>query len=149
MLAGIRRALVEYAAPEVSTVYGRTQLTYAITLVSALAREAEDGVANIVAENATLRRLLLDAGERLDGTSSVSAELVSALKCVEEPAPPADLRLSALRAENGRLFELFIRLQAQCEEAGEADAAAFAVRREAVAFLKRRAEGQAGGLQRR
>jgi hypothetical protein len=91
-------------------------LGYAINLIGALARESEDAVAGLVEENAALRRFLREAGRRL-ADSRLDAGLVAELQTVELPARSPDLRLSALRDENGRLFEVFVRFQAACEDA--------------------------------
>ena len=143
MLAGVRRALMEFVAPEVSSVYGRTELGYAVNLIGALARESEDAVAGLVEENAALRRLLREAGRRLS-VSSLDAGLVAELKAIVLPARSPDLRLSALRDENGRLFEVFVRLQAACEEAPGGESAVGLMYRKSLAFLRGRAESQAG-----
>jgi len=147
MLAGVRRALVEFVAPEVTSVYGRTELNYAINLVSTIARESEDAVANLVAENARLRRLLRQAGRWL-ANSNVDAALVAQLASVASPPRKPDLRLSALRAESAGLFGLFIRLQAACEDAPASDAAARTVHKQTMAFMRRRVEAQAGSPRR-
>jgi hypothetical protein len=143
MLAGMRRALVEFVAPEVTSVYGRTELNYAINLLAVIARESEDVVANLVAEDAALRRLLRYAGRRLAGSSLSGSPLVAELLAVSPPPRKPDLRLSALRAESRLLLDLFVRLQAACEEVSE-DRAAPAVYAKTLAFLRRRAEAQAG-----
>ena len=67
MLATIRRGLVEFVAPEVTSVHGRTELTYAITLLAALSRESDTAVADVVEENRKLRRLFGSAGRALAG----------------------------------------------------------------------------------
>ena len=146
MLAGLRRALVEYAAPEVKTVYGRTELTYAISLLATIARESEDAVAVLVQENADLRRLLRDAGRRLGPSGGVPAGLASELRGLKTPRT-LDLRQSPLRDENARLLGLLIRLQAACEEA-PSDRATRAVYGKTLAFLTARAEAQAGSPRR-
>ena len=143
MLASIRRGLVEFVAPEVSTIYGRTELTYALTLLAALSRESEDAVAGLVDENAGLRRLLRSAGKRLAGERSLDRGLVSELAALK-PAGKVDLRLSALRAENARLFDLFVRLQTACEESRAPSAAVTSAYRSTMAFLKRRAAAAGG-----
>jgi len=144
MLAGMRRALVEFVAPEVTSVYGRTELNYAINLLAVIARESEDLVANLVAEDAALRRLLRDAGRRLGRSSLAGLPLLAELAAVTPPPRKPDLRLSALRSESRQLFDLFVRLQAACE-AASGDKAARAVYQKTLDFLKRRAELQAGG----
>ncbi|HEY7269809.1 MAG TPA: hypothetical protein VH951_08270 [Dehalococcoidia bacterium] len=143
MLASIRRGLVEFVAPEVSTIYGRTELTYAVTLLAALSRESEDAVAALVAENASLRRLLRAAAKRLAGDRSLDRALIRELGELAT-AGKLDLRLSALRAENARLFDLFVRLQAACEDARSPSPAASAVYRSTLAFLRRRAATATG-----
>ena len=143
MLAGVRRALVEFVAPEVSSVYARTELGYAINLIGALAKESEDAVASLVEENAALRQLLREAGRRL-GDSSLAASLVAELQAIELPPRSPDLRLSALRDENGRLFEVFVRFQAACEDARSGEYAVGRMYRKSLAFLRDRADSQAG-----
>jgi hypothetical protein len=144
MLAGVRRALVEFLGPEVTSVYGRTELTYAVSLLAAIARESEDSVADVVRENADLRRLLRDAGRRLARSSLVDRALVAELAAVEPPASKPDLRLSALRDENARLFDLFVRLQAACEAAPAGDPALGTVYHKTMTFLRYRSDGQTG-----
>ncbi len=144
MLAGVRRALVEFVAPEVKTVYGRTELTYAITLVSMIGRESEDAVANLVRENSELRRLLRAAGRRLQGRPLADAALTRELAAVGLADRQPDLRLSALRAESGALFSLFIRLQAACEEDASGDRTIASVGHKTLAFLRARSDAQLG-----
>jgi hypothetical protein len=144
MLASVRRALVEFVAPEVTSVYGRTELTYAISLLGTIARESEDAVANLVRENAGLRRLLRDATRRLAGSSVADRRLSSDLAQIAPPPRKPDLRLSALRGENSSLFDLFVRLQAACEEAPADQRAASAIYARTLSFLKDRSDGQLG-----
>jgi hypothetical protein len=147
MLAGVGRALVEFVAPEVSSVYGRTELGYAINLIGALARESEGAVAGLVEENAALRRLLREAGRRLSG-SSLDAGLVAELQAIELSARSPDLRLSALRDENRRLFDVFVRLQAACEDAPGGERGLNMMYRKSLTFLHVRAESQSGAPRR-
>ncbi len=144
MLAGVRRALVEFVGPEVTSVYGRTELAYAVSLLAAIARESEDAVADLVRENADLRRLLRDAGRRLARSSLPDRALLAELAAVEGPAAKPDLHLSALRDENASLFGLFVRLQTACEVAPAGDAALGSVHRKTMTFLRRRSDAQTG-----
>ena len=140
LLASIRRALVEFVAPEVSSVYARTELTYALSLLAALSRETGDAAAELMAENAALRRLLGESGARLAG-SGIDAELLRDLENAGKGAA-TDVTLPALRAEAAGLFDLLVRLQAACEEAPGADARA--VYADTVAFLRKRVDRQSG-----
>lgn len=146
MLAGVRRALVEFVGPEVSSVYARTEVTYAISLLSAIARESEDAVASLVGENAELRTLLRQAGRALI-RSSLDEALLRELAAVQLPPRRPDLRLSALRDESAGLFDLFIRLQASCEGC-QGDARVRSVYRKTLAFLRRRANSAANAVRR-
>ncbi len=143
MLAGVRRALAEFVAPEVTSVYGRTELTYAVSLLAAISRESEDAVANLVQENTALRRLLREAGRRLHGSAVREDALLRDLAAVGAPLPRPDLRLSALRDENGRMLDLLIRLQAACEDC-PGDRAVSVVYRRTLAFLRVRSDLQTG-----
>ena len=120
MLAGIRRGLAEFVAPEVSSVFGRAQLGYAANLLQALAREADDAVSSLVEENGELRLLLRRAGRRLSADDIGDGGLVEELRAVALARRP-DLRLSVLRAENARLLALFVRLSRQGRPASPAD----------------------------
>jgi hypothetical protein len=57
--------------------------------------------------------------------------------------PRPDLRLSALRDENGRMLDLLIRLQAACEDC-PGDRAVSVVYRRTLAFLRVRSDLQTG-----
>ena len=138
ILAGVRRALAEFVAPEVTSVYGRTQLAYAMNLVTALAREGDEAIARLVDENLALRRLLRQAGTRLGG-SSLSVALVEELRSWPPAGRTSAVRPSAIRAENARLFEAFVRLQAACEDAPGGDVAVRRTYRETLKFLRARA----------
>jgi hypothetical protein len=138
ILAGLRKALLEYLAPEVTSVYGRSQLMYATSLLQTAAREAEDGVHALVKENEALRRLLEDAGGRLRGVSPADDALLEELSAL--PPAAGDLRFSSLRAENSGLLSLLVRLQAACEET--ASEAARSVYSETLTFLRRRNQGE-------
>jgi hypothetical protein len=137
MLATIRKGLIEFVAPEVSSIHGRTELTYAITLLAALSRESDSAVADLVKENRELSRLLRSASRKLAGDSE-AAELVRDIGAATSSAPGRDLRLSALRAENAKLMDLFVRLQAACEDA--ASPARRSLCAATVRFLKSRVQ---------
>jgi hypothetical protein len=141
LLASIRRALVEFVAPEVTSVYARTELTYALSLLAALSRETGDAAAELMAQNAALRRLLGESAALLAG-SGIDAGLLADLDRAVGGGSE-DVTLPALRAEAAGLFDLLVRLQATCEDAPRGDAVA-AVYDETVSFLRRRAERQAG-----
>lgn len=139
MLAGLRRALAESLSQEVSSVYGRTQVIYATSLLAAIPREAENAVDSLVRENAALAYLLRAAGAVLKGEALSDAGLAAELAAVETPSTD-DLRLSVLRAENGRLLSLLIRLQEACEADLES-AAVRGVYAETLSLLRRRNRG--------
>ena len=141
MLAGIRRGLAEFVAPEVSSVFGRAQLGYAVNLLQGLVREADDAVQSLVEENRGLRLLLRRAGRRLSPDDLGDGGLVEELRVVA-PARRPELRLSVLRAENARLLALFVRLQAACEDPPAASPVVRRLHAETLAFLRRRAERQ-------
>jgi hypothetical protein len=146
-LAAVRRALVEFVAPEVTSVYGRTELTYALSLLSQISREGDGAVADMVDENVSLRKLLREAGRRLVGTG-FDPPLVAELQSIELPVARPDLRLSALREENARLMDVLIRLQASCESATVGGAAVTRVYRKTIRFLEERTESQGGPARR-
>ncbi len=139
MIAGARRALVEFLAPEISSIYGRSQMMYITNILQAVARESEDAVANTVAENDELRGLLREASDALSG----APETAAAMREASPPPGPLDLRLSSLRVENARLMSLLVRAQAACEDRPLDDEAAHRFWRQTVAFLRRRIERQA------
>jgi hypothetical protein len=136
MLASIRRALVEYVAPEVTSVFARTQLTYALSLLAALSREG-DGVVPVARENAELREIIRTASAKLGGSFVVNEALLR--------EPPADavtaLELTELRAENERLLTLLVDVQAASEQAAKDDEGARTLAADIVAFLRRRSAG--------
>jgi hypothetical protein len=136
----IRKALVDYVAPEVTSVYGRTQLTYALTLLAQLARESDGAAARLADEAAELRALLADALGRLAG-SGMDGEVLAEVRSAAAAPPAQDLRLSALRTERSRLYDALIRLQDACAAAPPASAAA-AVRTSVLAYLRARLEAQ-------
>ena len=142
LLASIRRALVEFVAPEVSSVYARTELTYALSLLAALSRETGDAVAELVADNAALARLLAQAAAALED-AAVDEGLQRDLEAAAR-ADASDVTLPALRAREAALFELLVRLQAACEEASPRTPDIESVYRRSVAFLRERAARQAG-----
>lgn len=139
MLAGIRRALAESLSQEVTSVFGRTQVVYATSLLSTIAREAESAADNLVRENAALSGLLREAAVTLKEAGVVDAALLSELISVGLSGAD-DLRLSTLRAENSRLVSLLIRLQEVCEAAKGSEAAQ-RVYAETIVFLRRRTLG--------
>jgi hypothetical protein len=136
----IRKALVDYVAPEVTSVYGRTQLTYALTLLAQLARESDGAAARLVEEASELRHLLQEAAGRLEGPG-LDGGLLAEVAALAAPQTPQDLRLSALRAERSRLYEALIRLQGACASAPAGGAAAD-VHSSLVAYLRGRLEAQ-------
>jgi hypothetical protein len=138
MLAGIRRALAESLSQEVTSVFGRTQVVYATSLLSTIAREAESAADNLVRENAALAELLHEAAAALKGAPGFDARLVEELASVERPDSD-DLRLSALRTENARLVALLIRLQEACEAVARLDLAR-RIHRDTLTFLRRRTQ---------
>jgi hypothetical protein len=147
MLVALRRGLADFVSPETGSVYARTQLLYASTLLSALSREADGAVASLVKENAALRRLLRSAADAIEGARG-DAALSLALRAGTS-RPRLDLRLSALRQENARLLDLFIRAQAASEELAATARSAMALERRLRNFLRRRTEAQAASLGRR
>ncbi|HXH21731.1 MAG TPA: hypothetical protein VNN10_06860 [Dehalococcoidia bacterium] len=137
----IRRALVEYVAPEVSSVYGRTQLTYALSLLAQLAREADGAAARLDQEISALRRVLGAALRRLEAADE-DPRLVSDARAALRLRRKRDLRLSALRAERAALLEVLVRLEAACSGAARGTARA-RVHGLLVSFLRAQSGGRA------
>jgi hypothetical protein len=136
----IRKALVDYVAPEVTSVYARTQLTYALALLAQLARESDGAAARLADEAAELRALLADALGRLAG-ADIDDALLAEVRSAATAPPAQDLRLSSLRAERSRLYDALIRLQGACVGAPPGSAAAD-VHSSLLAYLRGRLEAQ-------
>lgn len=137
----IRRALVEYVAPEVSSAYGRTQLTYALSLLAQLSREADGAAARLDQEIAALRRVLRAAVRRLEPADEDPRLVADARAALGSPRK-RDLRLSSLRAERAALLEVLVRLETACSGAATGTARA-KVHGLLVSFLRAQSEGPA------
>ncbi|MGE5594827.1 MAG: hypothetical protein ACM3S1_02190 [Hyphomicrobiales bacterium] len=110
VLQGIAGTLAMQVLPEVRTPYGQQTVGLASQLCFMISQEFDRAAARLVEENAAILGIFERALSLLD-----EGPLAAKLRAATQTVPGADLRISALQAENDNLRALLIELHAAVE----------------------------------
>lgn len=111
VMYGIVAALMRDILPEVRTPFAQQTVGLTGMVLSLMAQEYDRSAARLVEENAAVIELLSRARSSLPDTA-----LHQRIDAAVDTVPGADLRVSALQAENDALRALLIDVQAAVEQ---------------------------------
>jgi hypothetical protein len=115
MLRGVRTLLLSEVLPGVAAPHLRAQVSLAITMLDAAARELDDAPAAYAAERERMRTLAAEALP-LVRLAAVDGPVVAELEALAVPGGGGVLKLSAMAEESARLLGVLDRLSALCDE---------------------------------